>query len=180
MNKRAKGMGAKGRVRAFELEHFYARVQNCHWCRCEVDFNERHDHGRAPNMATLDHVIAMSRGGSNAIENLVVSCGACNSLREMIESYTGSRKSTKGISSRAGMWRKNIVLPYLFKSCNRDYWEFRARQIDISKSIWYTPPCGCNLSNEGHLSWCSKYMSLKLKRKPKRATTMTDDYLGIA
>ena len=35
----------------------------------------------APNYATRDHRVPLSRGGSNAIENMAVACRACNSAK---------------------------------------------------------------------------------------------------
>lgn len=42
--------------------------EDCHWCG-------------GGNAITLDHVIARSAGGSNAISNLVLSCEPCNQER---------------------------------------------------------------------------------------------------
>ena len=40
---------------------------------------------RAPHLATLDHVIPRSRGGSTRADNLVLSCAACNNARGVEE-----------------------------------------------------------------------------------------------
>lgn len=43
----------------------------CFYCREQLSFEE----------STLDHIVARSKGGSNKIENLVLSCRNCNNLK---------------------------------------------------------------------------------------------------
>ena len=51
----------------------------CHWCDCQTRIALHHGGERADsNLATLDHVIPRSKGGSNARSNLVLACFACN------------------------------------------------------------------------------------------------------
>jgi hypothetical protein len=44
----------------------------CHWCGQRVD----------DKTSTLDHVIALSRGGSNGSDNIVLACNDCNQRRQ--------------------------------------------------------------------------------------------------
>lgn len=44
------------------------RDPRCHWCKCSLTLET----------ATLDHVIPLARGGSNATDNMVLSCEPCN------------------------------------------------------------------------------------------------------
>ena len=44
----------------------------CHYCGCPLSYRE----------ATVDHVLSLSRGGSNRLDNLVLSCRACNLRKE--------------------------------------------------------------------------------------------------
>ncbi len=43
---------------------------------------------RAPNLATLDHVIPRSHGGPTRAENLVLACAACNNARGTLDVET--------------------------------------------------------------------------------------------
>lgn len=54
----------------------YERVP-CLWCKKPVSFWD----------ATVDHIQSLSRGGSNNISNLVISCEKCNQERNEIEQY---------------------------------------------------------------------------------------------
>ena len=40
---------------------------------------------RAPDLATLDHVVPRSRGGPLRADNLVLACQACNNARGVME-----------------------------------------------------------------------------------------------
>jgi 5-methylcytosine-specific restriction endonuclease McrA len=46
----------------------------CSYCERELDFRN----GKKPNQATVDHVVPMSRGGSDEESNLVLACKECN------------------------------------------------------------------------------------------------------
>jgi 5-methylcytosine-specific restriction endonuclease McrA len=52
-------------------EAMYLEMPWCHWCMDSVSYM---------NM-TLDHVIPLSRGGTNARHNLVVACQECNNRK---------------------------------------------------------------------------------------------------
>ncbi len=49
----------------------FRRGQTCYWCSRPI---EQHT-------ATIDHVIPLSRGGSNAASNCVLTCYDCNQER---------------------------------------------------------------------------------------------------
>lgn len=60
-----------GRVREHQITALYNQQQGkCHWCKTDVG-NDYH----------IDHVVPLSRGGSNDIGNLVISCPYCNKSR---------------------------------------------------------------------------------------------------
>jgi 5-methylcytosine-specific restriction endonuclease McrA len=63
-------MGSENRrrrkARLFELSG-----GKCFWCRVPLTYED----------ATIDHVVARGRGGSNALENLVLACEPCNQTR---------------------------------------------------------------------------------------------------
>lgn len=68
LRRRAREYGAEGK---FTQEEFEAKLQTykgrCHWCG-----------ERIRGKAHADHLIALARGGSNDIGNIVPSCRACN------------------------------------------------------------------------------------------------------
>ena len=69
---------AKQRTNNINKKVWSKRVKNkgfstalCHWCKCEI---QRKD-------ATVDHIIPISKGGSDGDDNLVLACFFCNSIR---------------------------------------------------------------------------------------------------
>ena len=46
----------------------YAQQQHCEYCKKELTFEE----------STLDHKLALSKGGLDSLDNLVISCDRCN------------------------------------------------------------------------------------------------------
>lgn len=48
----------------------------CHWCGIPMA-----DQSMLPHSATTDHLIPLSKGGSNRRENLVAACKQCNEMR---------------------------------------------------------------------------------------------------
>lgn len=64
MNKRAEKRGARGRVSA---EMLYSLGNICAYCGTELE----------PMHGSYDHRIALERGGSNTIDNLVRCCITC-------------------------------------------------------------------------------------------------------
>lgn len=51
--------------------------ENCHWCGVAMEF----DNVKSPQSATVDHLVPVSRGGSNRVKNTVLACRACNNAR---------------------------------------------------------------------------------------------------
>lgn len=49
----------------------HAADPRCHWCRAELELEA----------STVDHVIPLSRGGSNRDDNVVLACQPCNQRR---------------------------------------------------------------------------------------------------
>ena len=50
------------------LDRLYAKHPYCHYCEIRVDHDTR----------SVDHVIPLSRGGSNKQDNVVLACQKCN------------------------------------------------------------------------------------------------------
>lgn len=67
-NRRARMRNAPGKHTAADIRAQY-EIQNglCHWCGKAVG-----------DKFHVDHVIAISRGGANSPDNLVISCSTCN------------------------------------------------------------------------------------------------------
>lgn len=61
-----------------ELKERLSEAQNHRCCFCGVRMGYFGDKGRQP---TFEHVLARSRGGTDHIDNLVISCDKCNSSR---------------------------------------------------------------------------------------------------
>lgn len=52
---------------------------NCCYCGIEMSFERRpRGEGIAPNRATLEHVLPISRGGAHTFENTALACHRCN------------------------------------------------------------------------------------------------------
>ena len=68
--------------RAVLMERHHRR---CHWCK-RVCRDLRKANGPFPrDMATEDHIILKSDGGSDKLENLVLACHECNERRGNID-----------------------------------------------------------------------------------------------
>lgn len=51
---------------------------SCHYCNMKT---KRWNGIWMPQIATIDHVIPLSKGGDHSMENCVIACGACNSKK---------------------------------------------------------------------------------------------------
>lgn len=70
-NRRAFRQSTPGIHTAGDIQAQYERQKgHCYWCNCQVD-DEYH----------VDHVVPLSKGGSNWPSNLVVACPTCNSSK---------------------------------------------------------------------------------------------------
>lgn len=49
----------------------------CAYCKCDVYMTK----GYAPNQATIDHVVPLSKGGPHTYNNIVTACQSCNSAK---------------------------------------------------------------------------------------------------
>ncbi len=54
-----------------ELQQLYAENPSCAYCELQL----------AKEEITLDHATPLSRGGTHSIDNLVICCSNCNSLK---------------------------------------------------------------------------------------------------
>jgi 5-methylcytosine-specific restriction endonuclease McrA len=67
--RRALNLNAPGTHTPEQIKEQYERQKGrCYYCRCKVAWNNHH----------VDHVVPLSRGGSNDISNLVIACQTCN------------------------------------------------------------------------------------------------------
>lgn len=53
----------------------------CYYCGEKVSYHKKCDLKHKSQFASIDHVVPRSANGSNKIENLVVSCRACNNTK---------------------------------------------------------------------------------------------------
>lgn len=73
----AKKSGGKKVSRRVRLEIYSEQHGLCHYCGCRMIFTIKPE----PTMFTIDHVVPLSRGGSNQRSNLVGACKACNEAK---------------------------------------------------------------------------------------------------
>lgn len=53
----------------------------CHYCKCETILPEGIDNPYNDNLATREHIVPRSKGGTWDMFNLVLACRACNGAR---------------------------------------------------------------------------------------------------
>jgi 5-methylcytosine-specific restriction endonuclease McrA len=79
-------MKAAHRIKLFE--DIYTRDEGrCVYC-CKPARRPGRGVKRAPDLATLDHVVPRSTGGPLARDNLVLACSACNNERGTMDAET--------------------------------------------------------------------------------------------
>lgn len=80
--RRAREAGSEGSFTASDWDALVARSKCCHWCKKPFSKSRRPTH---------DHVIPISKGGANTIENSVCACKSCNSSKHarLINPVTG-------------------------------------------------------------------------------------------
>lgn len=67
----ARKLGAKGSHTIEDIiKRMDAQQGTCFWCG--VEYGEDYE---------VDHIIALSRGGSNSMRNIVIACGSCNASK---------------------------------------------------------------------------------------------------
>lgn len=66
----AEKRGSYQRRKEMKIE-LYELCQQCAYCGWQMTYEE----------STLDHVIPLSKGGSNTIENIVLACRPCNEFK---------------------------------------------------------------------------------------------------
>lgn len=66
----------------------------CRWCGIDLVVGGATEQYRPPSHATIDHVVPLSAGGSNALSNLVLSCEDCNERRGGIHGPGAYRPGT--------------------------------------------------------------------------------------
>lgn len=76
----------KPEIKAQFVREFMRRDPRCFWCQAPVVLTKTYramppEHRRQFRVATLDHVLPASRGGSNDRKNLVLACKDCNQAR---------------------------------------------------------------------------------------------------
>jgi len=54
--------------------------KNCRYCGVETT-TPRYSGDNSDCVRTLDHIVPLSRGGTNRLSNLVIACGWCNRMK---------------------------------------------------------------------------------------------------
>lgn len=70
----------------------------CYYCGLRIGLEAQASNPMPDDLATLDHAIPTSRGGTNSIMNLVAACYRCNSDKSdmTLQEFTGLRGSHNG------------------------------------------------------------------------------------
>ena len=85
--RRAKWHGAPGRVTVSEFwKKCDTLLWTCHYCGCVLD----------RTTATMDHVVPLSKGGTNFLDNILPACRSCNSKKGARLHYVGKRQKLAG------------------------------------------------------------------------------------
>ena len=89
-------VGVRSKRRKWAKRLARRRGWRCHWCKC-LTTKRRH----RPTSATVDHLVPLSRGGTNSPSNVVVACLTCNLAR-------GAQITVKALDS-APLFRSRSV-----------------------------------------------------------------------
>lgn len=71
-NRRSKFLGAIGKITSHDVSKMLDAQENrCFYCGCDV----------SGGVHTIDHLIPLSRGGTNLPDNIVIACKKCNTVK---------------------------------------------------------------------------------------------------
>lgn len=113
MNYRAKKMGQPGRIKLLDLMTLIGRGMICFYCHRSVTMYE--DNRFKEDALSFDHKQSMKLGGTNTIDNLVVSCRKCNLERNHEDQCRTQRRDKKPTNNVdcSGVWVAFISDPYI-------------------------------------------------------------------
>lgn len=75
-NRRAKLLGVEGRLSSADVRAVLEAGTTCVYCGTAGNPS-----GTRAERLTIDHIVAMTKGGANTRENLQVACGRCNARK---------------------------------------------------------------------------------------------------
>lgn len=76
---RAKGFGCQNTLTASQIwSQVQAQNMRCYWCAADITKS---------NGMIADHLISMSKGGNNTLNNVVIACHACNHSKSTLDIY---------------------------------------------------------------------------------------------
>lgn len=75
----------------------------CEYCLCPLEFSS--------NPFSIEHILPISKGGSNNLENLALACQGCNNYKSTkIESFDSiSQTIAKFYNPRKDVWNEHFV-----------------------------------------------------------------------
>lgn len=73
-------------VRRRKVEILWKRDGRCVFCNISTSLEKR-ETGSGRNMATIDHILPQSMGGTDHLSNMVIACKACNSARGIMDFF---------------------------------------------------------------------------------------------
>ena len=97
-NSRCKRLGVKGKLGAADTAVFATQLMNgepCRWCGAALN---------DPRRVSLDHLLPISLGGENTVENLALVHRACNLLRGNMVAHRWS--AFVQLLQRADFWEE--------------------------------------------------------------------------
>lgn len=76
-------------VRAAKRQRLWvAQDGKCHYCERETVLPKQGENNKGGLIATLDHIITQSNGGTDSLANMVVACYTCNNNRLDMDYHT--------------------------------------------------------------------------------------------